>query len=139
MVPVRAVKRNVLAGSQVGVTVVLVAGRAESGSAKCAFGHYLLPPRRLAISIGNTGHPVKIPLASVANPISGMFQARARFAPSVRALNGHPGVPLAAFGEDVAQQHDVVGHHAVGAKVQGALDLRARVQRPHVHVQPELV
>src|SRR5579872_2538061 len=44
MVPVRAVKRNVLAGSQVRVTVVLVAGRAESGSAKCAFGHtYCLP------------------------------------------------------------------------------------------------
>jgi hypothetical protein len=32
----------------------------------------------LAISIGNTGHPDKIPLASAANLISGMFRAVAR-------------------------------------------------------------
>src|SRR5215467_225402 len=68
MVAVRAVKRDVLTGCQVGVTVVLVAGRAESGSAKCAFGHYLLPPRRLAISIGNTGYPDKIPAPPESQP-----------------------------------------------------------------------
>src|SRR5215469_4212383 len=61
MVPVRAIEGNVLTGRQVRVPVVLVACRTESGSAKCAFGHYLLPPRRLAILIGNTGYPDKIP------------------------------------------------------------------------------
>src|ERR1700758_4747435 len=61
MVSVGAVERNLLAGCQVRVPVVFVARGAEPGSAKCAFGHYLLPPRRLAISIGNTGYPVKIP------------------------------------------------------------------------------
>jgi dolichol-phosphate mannosyltransferase len=63
MVPVGAVEGHVLARGQVRVPVVLIAGCTESGSAKCAFGHYLLPPRRLAISKGNTGYPDKIPLA----------------------------------------------------------------------------
>src|ERR1700678_3109664 len=68
MVPVGAVKRNVKARCQVRVPVVLVARGAEPGSAKCAFGHYLLPPRRLAISFGNAGYPDKIPTGADLQP-----------------------------------------------------------------------
>src|ERR1700734_3591162 len=68
MVPVGAVERNVKARGQVRVPVVFIARGAEPGSAKCAFGHYLLPPRRLAISIGNTGYPDKIPVAREVQP-----------------------------------------------------------------------
>src|SRR5215469_18687363 len=68
MVSVGAVERDVLAGCQVRVPVVFVARGAEPGSAKCAFGHYLLPPRRLAIFIGNTGYPDKIPVTREVQP-----------------------------------------------------------------------
>src|SRR6202161_4578169 len=68
MVPVGAVERNVKARCQIRVPVVFIARGAEPGSAKCAFGHYLLPPRRLAISIGNTGYPDKIPVARGLQP-----------------------------------------------------------------------
>src|SRR5215475_8442090 len=82
MVPVRAIEGNVLTGRQVRVPVVLVARRTESGSAKCAFGHYLLPPRRLAILIGNTGYPDKIPGAGGIHPrfdrVSAAYAAPAR-------------------------------------------------------------
>src|ERR1700744_4764836 len=73
MVSIGAIERDVLTGSEVRVPVVLVARGAEPGSAKCAFGHYLLPPRRLAISIGNTGYPDKIPSRAKSNPISALF------------------------------------------------------------------
>ena len=62
MVTVGAVKRDIMTWGEVGVPVVFIARGAEPGSAKCAFGHYLLPPRRLAVSIGNTGYPDKIPV-----------------------------------------------------------------------------
>src|SRR5215472_6049803 len=68
MVSVGAIERDVLAGCQVRVPIVFVARGAEPGSAKCAFGHYLLPPRRLAISIGNTGYPDKIPVTRRVQP-----------------------------------------------------------------------
>src|SRR5215472_4734674 len=68
MVSVGAIERDVLAGCQVRVPVVFVARGAEPGSAKCAFGHYLLPPRRLAIFIGNTGYQDKIPAAREVQP-----------------------------------------------------------------------
>jgi hypothetical protein len=58
-----AVKRDVMAWCQVRIAVVLVARCPEPGSAKCAFGHKLLPPRRLAILIGNTGYRLVIPAA----------------------------------------------------------------------------
>src|ERR1700730_966474 len=51
----------------------------------------------------------------------------------------HPGMPLAALGQDVAQQGDLVGHDAVRAQVQRPLDLRLRVQGPYVDLQAELV
>src|SRR6202035_2487180 len=76
MVSVRAVERNVQAGCQVRVPVVLVARGAEPGSAKCAFGHYLLPPRRLAISFGNAGYPDKIPTGADVQPRFGSVSAR---------------------------------------------------------------
>src|SRR5215472_11763590 len=96
MVPVRAIEGNVLTGRQVRVPVILVACRTESGSAKCAFGHYLLPPRRLAIFIGNTGYPDKIPSAggiqsrfdrvsaACAAPAWGLGGVMGREAPHVR-------------------------------------------------------
>src|ERR1700677_2683140 len=76
MVPVRAIERNVKARCQVRVPVVLVARGAEPGSAKCAFGHYLLPPRRLAISFGNAGYPDKIPTGEDVQPRFGRVSAR---------------------------------------------------------------
>ena len=39
MMPIRAVKSDVLTGCQVGIPVVFVARRTEPGAAKCAFGH----------------------------------------------------------------------------------------------------
>jgi hypothetical protein len=40
-------------------------------------------------------------------------------------LRGDPWVPLTAFCEDVAQQHHLIGHHAVRTEVEGPLDLLA--------------
>src|ERR1700734_1617364 len=96
MVPVGAVERNVKARCQVRVPVVFIARGAEPGSAKCAFGHYLLPPRRLAISFGNAGYPLKIPTYAPANPVSGVFPQS-----TPCSLREHPRVPLTALGEDV--------------------------------------
>src|ERR1700735_78259 len=134
MVPVGAVKRNVKARCRVLVPVVLIARAAEPGSAKCAFGHYLLPPRRLAISFGNAGYPDKIPTYAPANPVSGVFRLSVTC-----SLGQHPGMPQATLGEYVAQQLHLVGHHPVGAEVEGALDRRPGVQRPDVDLQAELV
>ena len=44
MMPVRAVKSDVLTGRQVGIPVVFVARRTEPGAAKCAFGHVCCLP-----------------------------------------------------------------------------------------------
>src|ERR1700722_15635075 len=134
MVPVGAVERNVKARCQVRVPVVLIARGAEPGSAKCAFGHYLLPPRRLAISFGNAGYPHKIPTYAPANSVSGVFR---QSAPS--SLREHPRMPLPALGENIPQQLYLVGHHAVGAEVEGALDRGPRVERPDVNLKAELV
>src|ERR1700734_4275662 len=134
MVPVGAVERNVKARCQVRVPVVLIARGAEPGSAKCAYGHYLLPPRRLAISFGNAGYPEKIPTYAPANPVSGVFRLSV-----TRSLGQHPRMPLATLGENVAQQLHLVGHPPVGAEVEGALDRRPGVQRPDVDLQAELV
>src|SRR6202161_1589063 len=93
MVPVGAVERNVKARCQIRVPVVFVARGAEPGSAKCAFGHYLLPPRRLAISIGNTGYPDKIPVTREVQPhfrgVSSLAAARA--ASSAPVVPGYAG------------------------------------------------
>src|ERR1700734_2851757 len=142
MVPVGAVERNVKARCQVRVPVVLIARGAEPGSAKCAFGHYLLPPRRLAISFGNAGYPDKIPTGADVQPRFGRVSARHLpatpaspvFSPVRRALAVYrcprcftspaerPRMPLAALGEDVPEQLHLVGHHPVGAEVECPLD-----------------
>src|SRR5262249_46333693 len=100
----------------------------------------------------------RFPLPVVANRISGLFPGQPSgttpwdtpaACPILQTVPGtsktahflyrHAGVPLAAFGQDVPQQHDIVGHHPVGAQAEGALDVLPGVQRPHVYVQSQVM
>src|SRR3984885_13106055 len=135
MVSVGAIKRNVLARRQVRVPVVLIARGAEPGSAKCAFGHTCCLPggwRSLSATLDTR---TRFPRARSPTPFQRCFLAgygeADALSPGFAWLRGNPRVPLTALREDVAQQHHVIGHDAVRAKVEGPLDLLARVQRPH--------
>jgi hypothetical protein len=55
----------------------------------------------------------KIPVAREVQPRFG------RISVLLARLGGDSRVPPPAFGEDVAQQHGIIGHHAVGPEVKG--------------------
>src|SRR6201994_2229094 len=70
MVPVRAVKSDVLAGCQVGVPVVLVARRTEPGAAKCAFGHACCLPGGQRSYLATLNTRTRFPRTTLPNRIS---------------------------------------------------------------------